>query len=408
MKRYAKAVLRPAWNALKWRMDGIAKAESGAALTAAMRRADDLENVLRETNERLGKALTRIDDAERQLARSSQIYSKVRTAFPDLFYSDQIERELTQYNDQIDVHELPSVFDYWSNKYILPLFHECGFSTVDEFYAKNLVQAAQRVGGTARFISIGAGNCDTEIRVVKLMLELGLKDFEFECLDLNPTMLDRGREAVDASGLGRIFRFVQGDFNAWIPSGEYAGVMANHSLHHVTNLEGLFDSIKASLNPRGYFVSSDMIGRNGHMRWPEALGHVERIWQELPAERRYNHQMRRAEPTFVNWDCSSEGFEGIRAQDILPLLVDRFDFPVFLAFGNVINPFVDRCFGPNFDADSADDRAFIDRIHAIDEAGFESGELTPTQMLAVMSPTAVDSHVYARGLSPQKAARSTN
>ena len=42
-------------------------------------------------------------------------------------------------------------------------------------------------------------------------------------------------------------------------------------------------------------------------------------------------------------------FEGIRAQDILPLLVERFTFDEFIGFGNVIDPFVDRSFGPNFD-----------------------------------------------------------
>jgi len=34
------------------------------------------------------------------------------------------------------------------------------------------------------------------------------------------------------------------------------------------------------------------------------------------------------------WDCSKQGFEGIRAQDILPLLVKKFSFRSFLGFGN--------------------------------------------------------------------------
>ena len=47
---------------------------------------------------------------------------------------------------------------------------------------------------------------------------------------------------------------------------EYDAVIANQSLHHVTNLEGLFDAIRHSLHPTGVFVTSDMIGRNGHDR----------------------------------------------------------------------------------------------------------------------------------------------
>jgi hypothetical protein len=135
------------------------------------------------------------------------------------------------------------------------------------------------------------------------------------------------------------------------------------------------------------------------------LLHVESIWGELPDAQRYNQLLKRHEATFINHDCSDEGFEGVRAQDILPLLLERFDFPLFVGFANVINPFVDRCFGHNFDVESEQDRAIIDRAHAIDEEGFRTGALKPTQMLAVMSSTPVDEHVYARGLSPQQAVR---
>jgi hypothetical protein len=148
-----------------------------------------------------------------------------------------------------------------------------------------------------------------------------------------------------------------------------------------------------------------MIGRNGHQRRPEALEHVQRLWKELPDAYRYNRLLKRHESRFINHDCSTEGFEGIRAQDILPLLLARFDFALFLGFANVVSPFIDRCFGHNFDDKSERDRAFIDRAHAIDEEGFANGTLKPTQMLAVLSPVKLDTHVYARGLTPEFSVR---
>jgi hypothetical protein len=172
-------------------------------------------------------------------------------------------------------------------------------------------------------------------------------------------------------------------------------------LHHVVDLENLFDTIRKCLNEHGYFITSDIIGRNGHMRWPEALAQVNELWRELPERYHYNHQLRRMEPEYENWDCSKEGFEGIRAQDVLPELLKRFNFAFYAGFGNVIDIFVDRSFGHNFDANDAHDRAFVDRVHAIDEAGFQSGSLTPTHMLAVMSPSEVDC-ICARGLTPQR------
>lgn len=320
-------------------------------------------------------------------------------------YAAKIQQELTQFKEVTDVHALPPIFSYWADKFLIPMCRECGVTGVEQFYAKYLKAATERTGLPARFVSIGAGNCDTEVRVAKLLLELGLEEFSFECLELNPSMLERGKEDAIKSGLEHHLVFVKGDFNSWAPKGQYTGVMANHSLHHVVNLEGLFDSIKSALHPQGYFVASDMVGRNGHQRWPEALAHVERIWNELPARYHYNALLKRVEPKFVNWDCSSEGFEGIRAQDVLPLLVERFDFPLYIGFANVISPFIDRGFGHNFDVNSESDRALIDSIHALDEEGFRSGELKPTQMLAVMSPNEVETHVYARGISPEQSLR---
>ena len=60
------------------------------------------------------------------------------------------------------------------------------------------------------------------------------------------------------------------------------------------------------------------------MRWPEAYGVLSELWKELPETYKYNHQLKRLEIEYENWDCSTEGFEGIRSQDILPLLIETF------------------------------------------------------------------------------------
>ncbi|MEE4638958.1 MAG: class I SAM-dependent methyltransferase [Wenzhouxiangella sp.] len=325
-------------------------------------------------------------------------------------YKEKLEKELTQYADDIDVHALPEIFHYWSNRYVRPWFEAVGATHPEDLFARYLLLAAKTATGKPRFLSIGSGNGDVEVTVARDLLSRGLEDFTIECLEINPIMLARGRSLAREAGVEHLLRFEQADFNAWTPRSSYHGVLANQCLHHVTNLEGLFDSIAESLTPKGYFISSDMIGRNGHQRWPEALGHVRRLWQELPERYRYNHQTQRLELDFINYDCSIEGFEGIRAQDILPLLMQRFSFQVFIAFGNVIDPFIDRAFGHNFSVDEADDRAFIDRVHALDEAGFADGTLKPTHMVAVMvrQDLALDTPpVYARQLGPAQAVRSS-
>jgi SAM-dependent methyltransferase len=320
-------------------------------------------------------------------------------------YEARLSSEIETYRQCLDVNDLPAIFHYWSNKYLAPKFAKLGFSHPDEFFTKYLGESAMSAGGAAAFVSIGAGNCDSEVRIAKLLLARGFKEFRLECVDINPEMLGRGRDLARSEGVDNYLEFTRADFNDWKPTSMYDAVMANQSLHHVVNLEGLFDAIAQAIGERGLFVTSDMIGRNGHQRWPEALEIVHEYWRELPIAYRYNQQLKRQEEQFMDWDCSAGTFEGIRAQDVLPLLVERFEFDVFAPFANVIDPFIDRGFGHNFDADAEWDRNFIDRVHARDEAEIARGRIKPTHMMAVMRAGPGARHEYLDGLAPRACIR---
>ena len=321
-------------------------------------------------------------------------------------YQRKIKQELAIYEKQIKVHDLPEIYHYWSNKFMLPMLKDAGFESIAEFFSKSLLEAINRTGSNvANFVSVGAGNCDLEVLVAKGMLDAGLNDFIFECLEINPVMLARGKEIARENGVFNNMRFVEADFNTWVAEKEYDGVMANQSLHHVTNLEHLFDQVKECLHPEGSFVISDMIGRNGHQRWPESLEIVNQFWKELPETYKYNVLLNRLETEYENWDCSKEGFEGIRAQDILPLLIQQFECEKFIGFGSAIDIFVDRCFGHNFNPLEQWDMNFIDRVQEVDEDGLKTGLLTPTHMLAVMVKYPVAEPYYSRGLSPSASIR---
>lgn len=321
-------------------------------------------------------------------------------------YAARMAAETLVYKDVADINVLPEIFHYWSHKYLRPMFEEFGFSNPDQFFSKYLLEGATAAGDARpRFVSVGAGNCDTEVRVAKLLREAGCQGFTIECLDMNPHMLERGREMAGREGVADCLAFVEGDFNHWRPAHRYAAVMANQSLHHVVNLEGLFDTIASAMHPRGLFVTHDMIGRNGHMRWPEALAEVQGLWRELPREYRYNRSLQRQEDEYVNWDCSTEGFEGIRAQDIVPLLLQRFRFRLFIGFANVVDVFIDRAFGHNFDADGEWDRGFIDRVHALDESALRAGTIAPTHMVAVLGLSDGPPCVCSRGITPEMSVR---
>jgi hypothetical protein len=209
---------------------------------------------------------------------------------------------------------------------------------------------------------------------------------------VSPILVARGRAAAGAAGLGPYVEPREVDLNGWSPDRTYHGVMANHSLHHLVELERIFLGVRRCLAPGATFSVNDMIGRNGHMRWPEVLEYVEQVWSFLPREKKYNHQQRTFDDRFQNRDYSHEGFEGIRAQDILPLLVREFGFLQFLPFGGVIDPFIDRGFGHNYDPARKADTELIDGLEELTSNLIDTGRTKPTQMLATLvtgpAPTA--------------------
>ncbi len=285
-------------------------------------------------------------------------------------YEQRVAAEKNIYNECVNVHDLPGIYHYWSNRYVRPKLEAFGFSSPQHFFCEQLATQCRRdLSLKQSFVSVGSGNCDIEIETAISLCDKGLKNFKIECLDLNEMMLDRGRLLAKERQVSEYLTFTDADFNRWRPLQKYDAVVANQALHHVVGLEDLFSSIKRSLKTDGMFLVSDMIGRNGHMRWPEALAIVHEFWRMMPASYRFNHQLKRHEELYENWDCSTEGFEGIRAQDILPLLIERFHFELFIGFANVIDIFVDRGFGPNFDEKRDWDREFIDRVHERDEEG---------------------------------------
>lgn len=322
-------------------------------------------------------------------------------------YQEKLEQERNVYARVEIVHELPDIFHYWSNRYLRPKLEGLGFSSPEDmFYSQALEALRDRPASDLRILSVGAGNCDLEIGILERLREEGAKELRCDCIELNAAMIERGRHAAESKKLSSSLRFLEADFNEWRANGEcYHLIIANQSLHHVLALEHLLGELRKSLSPHGRLVISDMIGRNGHRRWPEALEAIWSFWRELPPAYRYNHIWRTYEDLYVDRDCSQIGFEGVRAQDILPLLLRNFHFEIFLPFGNLIDPFLDRAFGPNFDTHSEWDRDFIDRVHARDEAGIQQGEWPPTHLLAVLRGSPVGAMAAWGGLSPDQCVR---
>jgi tRNA1(Val) A37 N6-methylase TrmN6 len=124
----------------------------------------------------------------------------------------------------------------------LPLLGRVRLLSAAEFYAKYLAVSAQRCDAARpRFASIGAGVCVIEVDAAQRLRRAGLSDFTLDCIELSPDLLAQGRQAAIDASVDQNLTFVEADFNVWQPQATYQGIMVNHALYHVVNLEGLFD-----------------------------------------------------------------------------------------------------------------------------------------------------------------------
>ncbi len=300
------------------------------------------------------------------------------------------------------VDNLPPIFHYWSNAYLRPQFLSLGFASPHEFFVQQVRAVVEGRGGRpdARILSIGSGRCELEVAIASELVAAGRRDFRFRCVDINAGMLEAASGLADRAGVRAHFEFVAADVGQPVAGERFDIVIANECLHHFVELERIFDAIHGGLADDGVFLTADVIGRNGHQLWPEALVEVERFWDRLPDAYRFDRSTGVRSRGYRDYDHSGVGFEGIRAQDILRLLVERFHFEVFAAHTCIVLPFVERRFGWNFDPSREFDTRFIDAVAERDALLLASGQVKPTQLVAAMRKTPVAATRSLYGLTP--------
>ena len=278
---------------------------------------------------------------------------------------------------------LPPIFHYWSGSRLAPWLARFGLSSPEDLYYTEIFRRAKELGGGVRIASFGAGACSLEISLAAALSERGISP-QIECIDLNASLLNSARARAQALGLSERMRFTVADCNRPLARAGLDVIVINQFLHHVEDLEVFCTNLHAALAPDGILLTSDIIGRNGHVPWPAVDNVIQAYWKELAPTRTHDRHFGKRQPRYVAVDHSAYSNEGIRAQDIVACLSQSFEFETFLTFGAAIIPFVERRIGFNFDHDDAADLDFINRVADVDEAAIASGAYPASNMVAAL------------------------
>ncbi len=320
----------------------------------------------------------------------------------DMEYQQQISHEPSAVRQCFKLHELPAIHHYWSNTHLSPhKFHQFGITDPEHFFYRYIKKYHERFPGrNIQVVSLGIGDCNMESRLARRLLDSGIQAFEIECVSVNGANSKRSLDSFHSLEVADYVLTRSGDISKWLVEKPCDIVVCNQSLHHVVELEYVLALVKSALGADGMLLVNETIGRNGHQIWPEVQALVEEFWRQVPARYKYNHVLNRLELRYSNHDYSIGTLEGVRSQDILPLLSSMFNFELFIPFASMVPVFIDRPFGYNFNAESEWDQDFIDRVHERDEQCILSGELKPTQMLGAMCAEAVETRLVDPRLTP--------
>lgn len=297
----------------------------------------------------------------------------------------RVTAQIAQYANVDDMHAaLSDINLYWKKKHHAQRMGiATGSANHIDLYVRAVLAAFDK-STNRKIVSLGSGDGAVETKIAQKLEQIGINDYEFHLHELSPLQNARAKNNFREAGLNGNMITFETNLNEWQPQNSYAAYIAHHSLHHIVELERLFDLVLQSMDAGATFSTFDMIGRNGHMRWPETHAIINALWHFLPESQRYHSILKFKSADFRDHDCSTQGFEGIRAQDILPELIKRFQFETFFAWGGLTDVFTGRGYGSNFSVNSPDDLKFIDLVDELNEVLLDLGVVKPTVICAVM------------------------
>jgi SAM-dependent methyltransferase len=299
-----------------------------------------------------------------------------------------------------NMHDHDAAFHFYNTVQLSPklkaVYDFKAGQTINDVYASQLAIAAISDDRRLSILSIGSGDCSIELQVAKILENVYQVKPNFTCYE--PSEAGRERAKITLSNLTSSDKSSFSIQDRLLPrptEQPFDAIFAHHSLHHAADLEFIFMYIKDNMKADGTFVCSDMIGRNGHRRWPEQLYVAENLWRRLPRSSKHDFILNTDILQYPDYDYTCEGKsdirEGIRSQDILPLLVRNFHFRYFVAWGGISFEFVGRRLAQNFSPHTAVGKEFLLELTSLEEKLTSEGVIKPDQMIATLTHKASQS-----------------
>ncbi len=202
-----------------------------------------------------------------------------------------------------------------------------------------------------------------------------------DCYEISPGAIVKAKALAQNDGLTNIRFFEQNLNDMKFERAKYNAIFAFKSLHHVENLEGLFERVRAALLPDGYFFVDDFFGPR-RLQWTdEQLRITNEILALLPDELKVDlgsfrpkiHGERKR--SSIEENIAIDPSEAVRSDDVLPVLKKYFEVIEEKDYGGNIYLLLFNKIMGNFRDDHPLSQTIIRLIMYIEEQALKTGTL---------------------------------
>lgn len=240
--------------------------------------------------------------------------------------------------------------------------------------------------GVENGLSLGCGDGTLE-REARRLGACRLMD----AYDLAPGAVEEARCAAARESIDGIDYRVANLEEIELPQRRYDVVFASASVHHIKNLEHLFEQVAACLRPGGLFIMNEYVGPTQFQASPRSVQIINDILALLPPKlRRRASQPEEVVTRFQVQTIESmneiDPSEAIRSADILRLLPRWFTVLERKDFGGTINHHLLRDIAHNFDQDTPDGAAPLALLCYLESLLIREGVLDSDFSFVVAAP----------------------
>lgn len=176
-----------------------------------------------------------------------------------------------------------------------------------------------------RVLSLGCGGGGLERRVAKLGWAR-----QIEGIDVSPGAVGQAAVAAEDAGYRDQIDYRVADLDSvTLEINAYDVVLAQMSIHHVTELEHLIEQISRSLRPGGMLILNEYTGPTQWQLPTPQIEAINRVLSKLPEKRRVRASTGevkdRYEQIDPSWFHANDPSESVRSAEIMPLLREQME-----------------------------------------------------------------------------------